>query len=191
MSIATDPNLAALLDETAYTVDVMYQSNNGAAAAKPYTFVTNIPGIRRGDFLLVEGNSPIIAIYRNDMPTVAELEQEAEDSAPFTMSLPNLVRCTAVHEGVCIEPGSSIRYKWIVAKLDFSYYQELIERNRTLTATVAESYKRAARKGVREQLLSLLPTDEQVKLKGLLGTAGCSMQLPVTSVGNTTGGTEV
>jgi len=184
--MAIDKNIAALLDESAYTVHVLYpdnQTGTGASRGKVYTFVSNIyPKLIVGDTAIVGGLSsyPPVRLHtkgtiKREPRTVSEAETDFIDEvfgAPAAVSTEHptfaCVLVVGVNEDVVIEPDSQQKFRWIVGKVDTAAYDELMKRNAAIEEQVADAYKHNMRRSFKQQILGGLPSDEQQRLLALL-----------------------
>jgi hypothetical protein len=107
------------------------------AVSRGYTYVTDLP-LAAGDLVVV--------------------------NASGTMKLATVIE---VHDDVTIEPNSNISYKWVVARVDLSYYEALVAKNKTITDAVAEAYKANLRRSFAQQILSGMPEDQRLALEKL------------------------
>ena len=106
-----EKNVAALLDESAFTIQVQFKL---AQHENTYTYVCNDPSVKVFDNVVV-GTGP------NDTPKVATV--------------------VAVSKTVDIPPNSDIEFKWVMFVLNFDQYRALMARNAQVQAAVANAYK--------------------------------------------------
>lgn len=123
-----DKNLVAFLDEQAYTIDVQF-----AATGKLYKYVTNLPAIELGSFVLIPGFG-------------VDPDPNLVPSPTISSSSIKVAQVVGVHDGVKIEPNETIQYKWVIAKVDFTYFTDLCKRNYELQKLTEDAYKRNLRK---------------------------------------------
>ena len=124
-------NIAALLDDKAYTVQVrFYNDNSLQLGAKAYTYVTNIEGLIPGSVVVVPVN----------------------DTMTF-----KLATVASVHDGVELDFNDHIEYKWVVAQVNLTPYLDLLERNAKIAKSVRGIQKRRAREAFRQEMLLMLP----------------------------------
>lgn len=192
--MATEKNIAAFLDKTAYTVTVAYQFNtSGTFPKKPsnidgdldgpsgYDYITNIPGIQPGDFVIVPTTPErgYQDVKRVAVPTelqelisatgadnaVCDMEGQTYEFAD-RLSVARVIR---VHKDVTAEPNSDIKYKWVISRVDLLHYAKTMLRNAKLEATIQEAYKKSMRRSFADRILAELGADEQGEIKKLLG----------------------
>jgi len=184
--MAIDKNIAALLDENAYTVQVVYPArvgNDSSSRGKVYTFVSNIhPKLQPGDSVLVGGmdSYPAVRIHPTK-PVSAEAAQKRteEDFIDEVFGVPAIssssyqtfaaVLVMGVNDDVVIEPDAAHAYRWVVGKVDTAAYDALMARNKKIEQQVADSYKHNMRRSFKNQVLGGLPEGEQAELLKLLG----------------------
>lgn len=127
-------NIPALLDEHAYTIAVQFKLEEWG---KTYTYVTNIPGIKPFDKVIVHvGNDEDLKIA-----TVVHVQEE-----------------------VCIEPNAAIEYKWVISKVDFTKFNETMARNKLIETGIRTAYKRKMRESFKAEVLADLPDDVKALL---------------------------
>ena len=173
-----DKNLVAFLDEQAYTIDVQFTSTG-----KPYKYVTNIPAIKLGDFVIIpvgEFELASIAAAENARRARAIVHNEVLDtfgvevdptlvpSPIFSSNNVKIAQVVGVHDGVKIEPNESIQYAWVIGKVDFTYFSELCKRNSELQRLTEDAYKRNLRKSFAERIMGELGSEEVEKIKALV-----------------------
>jgi len=172
-----DKNLAAFLDQSAYTVEVEYTKQDGSTNGKSYKFVTNIPGIRKGDFVVVNsridtGISYQILDTRMSVITVGgslegALEEDVFSGIVIHGSL-DVVRVVRANKDVAIEPNDPKEYSWIIQKVDFDSFVQTINRNKQIVNTAQSAYKRNLRRSFAERILGDMSQEEQDALNKLL-----------------------
>lgn len=192
--MATEKNIAAFLDKTAYTVTVVYQfsssgqvpkrlSNIDDALDEPsgYDYITNIPGIQQGDFVIVPTTPERGYQDVKRVAVPAELQElisaTGADNAVCAMEGQtyefadrlSVARVIRVHKDVTAEPNSDIKYKWVVSRVDLMHYAKTMLRNAKLEATIQEAYKKSMRRSFADRILAELGADEQGEIKKLLG----------------------
>lgn len=100
-----DRNLAAFLREDAYTIKVKFQKDSqDQYHDNEYTYVTNIPGIQFGDFVVVPYKSKNSNAVRLSVAIVSE-----------------------VHNDVDIEPNADIQYSGVTSRIDMQASLKLAE----------------------------------------------------------------
>lgn len=149
-----DKNLVAFLDEQAYTIDVQF-----AATGKLYKYVTNLPAIELGSFVIIPGVDP----DPGPDPTLVP-------SPTISSSSIKVAQVVGVHDGVKIEPNETIQYKWVIAKVDFTYFTDLCKRNYELQKLTEDAYKRNLRKSFAERIMGELGSVEVEKIKALVAS---------------------
>ena len=173
-----DKNLVAFLDEQAYTIDVQF-----TATGKLYKYVTNLPGIELGSFVIIPvGEVELSAIAAADNTRLARAITHKEvldafdvdpdptlvPSPTFSSSSIKVAQVVGVHDGVKIEPNETTQYKWVIAKVDFTYYTDLCSRNSELQRLTEDAYKRNLRKSFAERIMGELDSAEVEKIKALV-----------------------
>lgn len=173
-----DKNLVAFLDEQAYTIDVQF-----IATGKLYKYVTNLPAIELGSFVIIpvgEVELAAIAAAANTRRALAIAHNEVLDafgvdvdptlvpSPTFSSSNIKVAQVVGVHDGVKIEPNETIQYKWVIAKVDFTYFTDLCKRNSELQKLTEDAYKRNLRKSFAERIMGELGSAEVEKIKALV-----------------------
>lgn len=170
-----DKNLAAFLDPTAYTVEVEYFSSasKNLAEVRHYLFVTNIPGLKVGDLVVVNSRTSTRAtpIRREIDSTIRDMDDilipDVEEVTRFFGSM-DVVKIVDVHASVDIEPNDPKTYSWVVQKVDMTAWTATQERNACLVSLAQEAYKRNLRKSYAERILGDLSDEERSKLQALL-----------------------
>jgi len=122
-------NLPALLDEQAFTIHVQFKLEEWG---KTYTYVTNIQGIGTFDQVVV----PVGNAEEFKIATVVSVDEE-----------------------VNIEPNAPIEYKWVIAKIDFTKYNETLARNKLIEAGIRKAYKRKMRGSFLTEVRADLPPE--------------------------------
>ena len=173
-----DKNLVAFLDEQAYTIDVQF-----TATGKLYKYVTNLPAIELGSFVIIPINKIILTTLTDDDNTrraLALAHKEVLDafgvepdptlvpSPTFSSGRIKVAQVVGVHDGVKIEPNEPIQYAWVIAKVDFTYFTDLCKRNYELQKLTEDAYKRNLRKSFAERIMGELGSAEVEKIKALV-----------------------
>ena len=141
-----DKNLAAFLREDAYTVKVKFQKDSqDQYHDNEYTYVTNIPGIAFGDFVVVPYKSRNSNAVRLSVAIVSE-----------------------VHNDVDIEPNSDIQYAWVTSRIDMQASIKLAEENETITKQLAKAYRTNARRSFAQSVLEAADNDTKLLISGIL-----------------------
>ena len=121
-----DKNIATILRDDTRTCMVSFQSTKaqtGWNEATQYMYVTTIP-LAVGDVVLVPAR---------DHMTVGCV--------------------TAVHDDLCIDPGDETYYKFVIAKVDMTRYQQDLARNREIEDALKQGHKARMRAQFKEQFL--------------------------------------
>lgn len=172
-----DKNIASFLDDKAYTIQVVFQNNgeqydNGSKYPKEYTYVTNIPGIRAGDWVIVPtcvGNQTIA--LPTDLITIDQvLEQPATTmKAHVHRGQLQVVRVTGVDSTVEITPNDSKLYAWAISKVDLLAYSKLMDRNAQITNATTKAYRKSMQRSFADRILSDMDQADKDGLMKLLG----------------------
>lgn len=139
-----DKNIAAFLRDDAYSVRVVFQTNNGGVQAN-FGYVTNIKGLEVGDFVVVP--------YK-------------PQNAAERFSIAQIVEVCA---DLAIEPNSEIQYKWVIQKLDLTSYDALMQANSELQDTLNKAYRSNMKRNFAQNVLLGLDLEAQDAIKTLLG----------------------
>lgn len=151
-----DKNAVALLRDEAYTVRVRFYSDRttqddrnvrtllgpdveAPLGDKTYTYVTNIPGIKKGDHVVVE-----------------------------VQTIPKVVRVVAVDPIVKITPNDDRTYNWIVSKIDYAPYEKLLAENEMLMGLVTDAYQRNLKRSFRDIVMAGMAEADRLQLTNLL-----------------------
>lgn len=146
-----DKNAAAFIRNDVTSLNVVFLDSRDASFGsdserlqaamqlKKYTYLSTIPGIKSGDWVLVE---------------VAGVVKVA------------LVHF--VDDTINIEPCSNVTYKYIIGKVDLAPYHALTEQNTKITELLRNSYQASLREGFRQTLLNGLPEDQRNSISLLL-----------------------
>jgi hypothetical protein len=171
-----DKNIAAFLDDKAYTIAVTFQPSNDApyqnGAQKEYTYVTNIPGIKVGDWVVVPtsvGSQNIV--LPTEMATIEEVLSAPATSIKTHVHRGQLqvVRVTGVDTTVEIAPNDSKLYAWVVSKVDLLAYSQLMDRNTQITAATTKAYRRSMQRSFADRILGDMDQADKDGLMKLLG----------------------
>lgn len=108
-----------------------------------------------------------------ELTYVTDLQFQPGDHAVVLSNRDNYVVgvVVEVHDDLQIEPNSEILYKWVVAKLDVTAYQQNVERNTIIESTLTTTYRKSARRAFALAMLSNATAEDQAKLQGVLGTS--------------------
>ena len=134
-------NIAALLRDDARTVRVAFNSEVKFPEKEPklYTYITHL-ALVPGDYAVVPA--------RGTWKVVDVIE---------------------VDESVQLEPNDTIRYSWVVCKVDMDAYRDNAAQNEQIEALVNDAYKNNLRRGFQAQILGGLPDDSKAAVLALLG----------------------
>lgn len=80
-----------------------------------------------------------------------------------------LAEIAAVHDGVNIEPNSSMQYKWIISKVDTTQYDANMAKNKEIEQMVGKNYQQNLRRGFAEQILNGMDAKGRNAVTKLLG----------------------
>ena len=133
-----DKNIAAILREDTKTVKVTFSDNFDGVRSRPYTYVSSI-ALEVGDTVIVASGSE--SNYK--MATVYSVDDDLE-----------------------IEPNSTTKYKWIVAKVDFAAYERNMARNAEIEKLLAQTYRANARQAYAQQFLIGAAPEVMALVKG-------------------------
>lgn len=155
-----DKNLAAFLDDNAYTVKAKFPTGQG----RPHTYVTNIPNLMVGQLVLVpavmtaavadfasmpddDGDLPVVGIdYRIGVATIVE-----------------------VHTGVEIQPNSDAKHGWVAGLVNLETYYDLLKRNKEIVKVARAAYQVNLRRSFAQQILAGMDPVSQARLSNLIG----------------------
>jgi hypothetical protein len=171
-----DKNIAAFLDNSAYTVHVAFQQESGidARVVNQYTYVCNIPGIKADDYVVVADTvgSGTCSLRAKPASRVVDIDELIEDEITDVASLRGqlkVARVIHVDSTVDIEPNSSKQYKWVISKLDLTAHAELLTRNKKIEMATTKAYRKSMQRTFADRILGDMdPTDKDNLLK-LLG----------------------
>jgi hypothetical protein len=168
-----EKNIAAFLDSTAYTISVSFTSvqPSGAKGKKKYTYICNLPGVKVGDWVVVDApdfdGDAQIPLRAGEM-RMEDLDSIFSGEPTVLKGMPKLVLVTGVDKDVAIEPNAPTTYGWVISKLDMTAYQETLRRNNQVTGLVADAYKASMRKSFAERILGDMAEGDKSKLLSLL-----------------------
>lgn len=170
-----DKNIAAFLDDKAYTISVVFQREADAPERefrKEYSYVTNIPGICVGDWVVVPTavGSQSIALP-TDLATVDDVLNTGIGSLKAHVHRGQLqvVRVTNVDTTVEIAPNDSKLYSWVIGKVDLLAYAKLMDRNTQITAATTKAYRKSMQRSFAERILGDMDSADKDGLMKLLG----------------------
>lgn len=155
-----DKNLAALMCKNTKTVHVRFWQSKEA-------YLENNPNSLELGTVRKDELSPKRYTY------VTDLEVEVDDwLIVLVAGQPKVVLVEEVDNDLLIEPNDTTAYKWIVAKIDLSYYQKLVSRNEEITYIVASAYKKNLRQQFQGLLLAGTDSKVQERLQSLIENEG-------------------
>ena len=153
-----DKNIAAFLDESAYTVRVQFQGTK----AQEYTYVTNVAGLKVRDLVVV----PVrVKDIHSQLAITSGCMLSDQDGVDISI---RVGRITNVDDEVEIEPTSDIEYAWVIGRVDLDSYIATLERNKKLMSVAANAYKKRMRKSFATQILREMGDDEKAQVAQLL-----------------------
>lgn len=141
-----DKNIAAFLRPNARTIYVEFTKNGDK-----YTYVTDLP-LEAGDVVAV----PV----------------QNASTAPLGINVAHVVE---VHDDLLIEPNDKMKYKWVIGKIDLTYYHELETKNKELTDVLATSYRQNLRASFAQTVMAGLPDAARESIANILNP---SVSLP-------------
>lgn len=171
-----DKNIAAFLDDKAYTLAVRFQREDPGSEGvirKEYHYVTNIPGIQVGDWIVVPTS---VGSQRIILPTelasiddvLASSPAESMKSHVHTGQLA-VVRVSEVHTTCEIAPNDNKQYKWVVGRVDLTGYAKLMARNDQITAATTKAYRKSMQRSFADRILGDMDQADKDGLMKLLG----------------------
>lgn len=165
-----DKNIAAFLDNNAYTVTVVFKAGNSGSVPKKYVYVCNIPCVKVGDWIVVDAPDfeNQVAQLRNGLMPTQNIDDYMNTQPMQMAGIPKLVLVVGVDKDVNIQPNSDIAYGWVVSTLDLTSYRETLQRNSQITTLVADAYKASMRRSFADHILGCLEADGKDKLLALL-----------------------
>ena len=153
MSI-TDKNLAAYLDDSAFTVKLNFQSTN---SIKEYCYVSNDASLKVGDIVVVPVN-------RNNNNTNAFITATWGVGTELVIAT-----VVAIDKELDIPADADFEIRWIAAKISLLPAADLLMRNAMMTSLVAKAYRKNIRSSFAANILDRLDGDDASSLKKLLG----------------------
>jgi hypothetical protein len=168
-----DKNIAAFLDTHAYTISVTFQRDiESGTAQKEYIYVTNIPGIKVGDWIVVPtgvGNQNIV--LPTDLASVEDVMNARATSMKTHVHRGKLevVRVDRVDNTVDLAPNSGTETRWVIAKVDLLAYSQLMDRNGQITAATTRAYRKSMQRSFAERILGDMDQADKDGLMKLLG----------------------
>ena len=82
--------------------------------------------------------------------------------------LPKCVLVVKVDDGITIDMNSTIKYKYVVDKVDFNPYYKIEADNKNIESLIREKYQQASRRSFKEALLGTLLPEERFLIKQYL-----------------------
>ena len=169
-----DKNIAAFLDTKAYTISVVFQrdSDGGLQGQKEYTYVTNIPGINAGDWVIVPtsvGSQSIM--LPTDLADIDDVLGSVATSMKAHVHRGQLqvVRVTHVDSTVDLAPNDTKACSWVVGKIDLLAYAQLMDRNTQITAATTAAYRKSMQRSFADRILGDMDQADKDGLMKLLG----------------------
>ena len=168
-----DKNIAAFLDTKAYTISATFQrENDSGTAQKEYVYVTNTPGIKVGDWVVVPtsvGSQNIV--FPTDLASVEDVMNATATSLKTHVHRGQLqvVRVTGVDTAVEIAPNDSKLYAWVVSKVDLLAYSQLVDRNSQIAAETTKAYRKSMQRSFADRILGDMDQADKDGLMKLLG----------------------
>lgn len=132
-----DKNIAAILREDTKTVKVTFEDSY-EGRSKPYTYVTNLDLVAGDRVIVASGND---TNYK--MATVHSVDSDLE-----------------------VQPNASLKYKWVVAKIDFEGYLKNMARNEEIEKLISKTYRTNARQAYAQQFLAGAAPEVVALVKG-------------------------
>jgi len=123
-------NIFAVMSDAAYSVQVRFLSEEtpNAQRGKVYDYVTTIPGIKVGDYAIVQA------------PDFAAVQGQE-------LKIPKTVLVVSVDKEVTFNPMDTKAYGWIVGVVDYTLYNEI----QAAVEQAANDLRKAQRSKMREQ----------------------------------------
>jgi hypothetical protein len=135
-----DKNIVAFLREDAYTVEVAFRAEK-ELDPKTWKYVTNIPGLKVGDYVVVPYQAKLAA---NTRLAVAEV--------------------VIVHTDVEIAPNEDIQYRWVTDVVDTAAALRRAEENDLIAKELAKSYQSNLRRSYAQTLLGNMDTEARERI---------------------------
>lgn len=143
-----DRNAPAFIRSDVFSIEIIFENCNFALDSKPapisdsakrYTYLCNIPGVQRGDLVVVPANGHL-----------------------------KVVPVVSANPTPAIDLGSDIQYHYVVARLDPVPYLTLLTQNKVIMDTLQVSHQQSLREAFRASLLSALPEHQQALITSIL-----------------------
>lgn len=170
--MSLDKNIAALLNEKAYTVGVQFQHSLGREFSE-YTYVTDLPLMRDDGHGISEGEIALgrMALVPTKIRPGSKYDVDKNDS---TMLLEAGVRMsvaviTRIDSEVVIQPDDDIEYSWVISTIDTDNYWNTKTRNAEIVALVQDAYTKNLRRSFAQQVLGSLSDETSARINLLLG----------------------
>lgn len=154
-----DKNIVAFVRENAKTVAVRFFPQSFAMAKT----VIQALELEHGETFL------------KDTPTKNYVYLTTLDLLPgdvcmvYVNQYPIAVEVREVHNDVQIEPNALQEIKWIAAKVDMSYYTNLLDENAIIVDTLRKEYQASTRRQFRDMVMTSLTEAGRETIKGILG----------------------
>lgn len=151
-----DKNLVALVREDTKTVKVKFFPDSwGKATAKLTAFdmATSLSGAEGKEYTYVT----TLAVKPGDLCMV------------IVGVKPTIVEIQSVDTNLCIEPNTDMKYNWLAAVIDQSYYDKLTEQNDQLEEILRKEYQSRTRRQFREVFLAGASEDVVKQLTCIIG----------------------
>jgi hypothetical protein len=111
-------------------------------AANAYTYITDL-ALEKGDVVLVKGGEELKVGFVN-----------------------------SVHDDLRIEPDSSIRYKWVMGKIDLTYFLENEKKNEEIDELIKTAYRGNMKRSFAQQVLAGLDDDARQRVLSITNGEG-------------------
>lgn len=166
--MALDKNIAALLNEKAYTVGVQFQHCLGKQFDE-YTYVTDMS--KHTDDAIGDIVLGGMVLVPTKIRTGSKYDTDKVDS---TMLLESGVRMsvaviTRIDDEVVIQPDDDIEYAWVIETISTDNYFLTKKRNAEIISLVQDAYTKNLRRSFAQQILGGLSDDTAKRINLLLG----------------------
>jgi hypothetical protein len=122
--------------------------------------------------LMREGIKAVSVVFQDGgkgYTYVTELDlQVADRCIVFANNELKVVRVTCVHKQLPISPGDTIKYQWVVDKVNMDGYEKNCAINNEIERVVMEKYQQHLRRSFADEILAGLPTKDKRDLQRLL-----------------------
>ncbi len=127
----------------ARAVDLRYDISSDQLVSdmspKEYTYVTHLD-FKPGDLAVVKAAGAIKVVY-----------------------------VSRVDEGCDIEPNQTMKYSWVIDRVDQEEYEKQMDINKELEATVSKAYKQNVKNQFRQLVMGSIDSEAAAKINMLLG----------------------